>query len=733
MADPDAIAEGENREVTLTARIVPVSTDCVVRFPVTVALAVGGTAENEATPGTDYAPIAAPAQQEIAACAAGVSWQVGLNTTVDTENDPDETVTFTPSIAGTPEIAPAALTAAAVTLRQEPGVALSKRRLSFREGRSGSYTVALTAAPSGNVTVTPRVRDNGDVTVSPLRLVFTTQNWHEAQAVTVSAADDADEEDDTATVEHGVSGGGYGGVSAGAVTVAVRDTDGANELGAVQLGDASVVAGGGLARPGEGKVVIGRVEVAYNGEWGTVCDDRQYLGNRAPVLACRIAGYKTGQMARQPHNRDAAASSVPIWLDDVRCLAGTHDTATRLDQCFHVGVGNHNCTHGEDLWVQCEGILDEGESPALGSVPRLLMGDAGGMEGPYDGPDTLVFSVVLTPAATAEVTVKYRTRDVPGTEQLGQDFKGLGATRARAPGDYTAIPASADRTLTFAPGETSKTIAVAIVNDTEEDSYEVFQVVLSEATGALIGDAVGEGLIFNHDPPTAAFRDLPAFHGGQAFTVELAFSEPVEADADRLRAALAVSGGSVTAVTQTAGSDARSWQVTVQPAGTQAAVVLALPATADCAAADAICTGDGRPLSEVLEAAVAAAPAVRATGASVTSGPGDNGTWDTGERVEAEVRFSAAVTVTGLPDARPTLGILLDGTRREAAYVGGSGTDTLTFGHTVTAEDDGATRARIVANGARAQRRGPARRPGRGRRYRVRGRAVCEGGGGHAG
>ena len=417
VADPGAIAEGENREVTLTARIVPVSADCVVRFPVTVALAVGGTAENEATPGTDYAPVAAPAEQEIAACAAGVTWQVRLNTTVDTENDPDETVTFTPSIAGMPEIP---VTAAAVILRQEPGVALSRHRLSFLEGASASYTVALTAAPSGNVTVTPRVRDNGDVTVSPTRLVFTTQSWHEAQAVTVSAADDTDEDHDTATVEHSVSAsGGYGGVSAGAVAVAVRDTTGADDRGAVRLGDMTAVPGGGQ---------VGRVEVAYNGEWGTVCNDRQYLGNLAPVLACRLLDHETGRQVRNRNSAEFNAdASVPIWLDDVRCLAGTHDGAVTLDQCYNVGVGNHNCTHSEDLWVRCEGILDEGESPALGSVPRLLMGDAGGMEGPYDGPDTLVFSVVLTPPARHQVTVEYATRDVAGDGGAGAQFHGCGA------------------------------------------------------------------------------------------------------------------------------------------------------------------------------------------------------------------------------------------------------------------------------------------------------------------
>ena len=87
---------------------------------------------------------------------------------------------------------------------------------------------------------------------------------------------------------------------------------------------------------------------------------------------------------------------------------------------------------------------------------------------------------------------------------------------------------------------------------------------------------------------------------------------------------------------------------------------------------------------------------VSVTGASVTTGPGDNGTWDEYETVEAALTFSAPVTVSGGP---PTLAVMLDGTRREATYSGGSGTDTLTFTWTVTEPDAGAKRARVASNG----------------------------------
>ena len=103
-------------------------------------------------------------------------------------------------------------------------VALGAETLSVPEGDSADYTMTLTLAPTGPVTVTPRVLDNADVTVSGA-LTFTASNWNQPQTVTVTAAHDADDLDDTATVEHTVSGAEYAGVTAGSVQVAVRDDE----------------------------------------------------------------------------------------------------------------------------------------------------------------------------------------------------------------------------------------------------------------------------------------------------------------------------------------------------------------------------------------------------------------------------------------------------------------------------------------------------------------------------
>ena len=86
--------------------------------------------------------------------------------------------------------------------------------LTIDEGGTGTYTVELNTQPTAAVTVTINdPTDNTDVTASPARLTFSTSNWSTAQTVTVSAAEDGDASQDTATVTHTVAGGDYGSVT----------------------------------------------------------------------------------------------------------------------------------------------------------------------------------------------------------------------------------------------------------------------------------------------------------------------------------------------------------------------------------------------------------------------------------------------------------------------------------------------------------------------------------------
>ena len=127
---------------------------------------------------------------------------------------------------------------------------------------------------------------------------------------------------------------------------------------------------------------------------------------------------------------------------------------------------------------------------AVSGDPTIRTWRAFGVEGRHA---TVDFPVQLHPAASSTVTVDYRTED----------------NTATAPADYRAT----NGTLTFARGETEKTVSVPIVDDTVEDSGEWFWLRLSNVSGALLGDEYAGGWIYNHEDVVAGFTLVDAASG----------------------------------------------------------------------------------------------------------------------------------------------------------------------------------------------------------------------------
>ena len=149
------------------------------------------------------------------------------------------------------------------------------------------------------------------------------------------------------------------------------------------------------------------------------------------------------------------------------------------------------------------------------------------------------------------------------------------------------------------------------------------------------------------EPLTAAFEGVPAAHDGEtAFRVRLAFSEGISISYTRMRdASFTVTGGDVT---QARRVDGRRdlWEITIEPDADEA-VTVRLPETTDCAASGAVCTGDGRGLSQALSATIAGPPE-RNTAA--TGMPTISGTAQVGEALTAST--SGVSDADGLDDAR---------------------------------------------------------------------------------
>ncbi|WP_116450011.1 putative Ig domain-containing protein [Blastococcus litoris] len=116
--------------------------------------------------------------------------------------------------------------------------------------------------------------------------------------------------------------------------------------------------------------------------------------------------------------------------------------------------------------------------PEPTASPELSIGDASVTEG-----DRLArletFRITLSAPATGRVTVRWVTAN--GTATALSDYVPVGGT------------------VTFAPGQTTRTVAVPVLGDRRREATETYSVRLARPSGALIGDGTAVGTIVNDD------------------------------------------------------------------------------------------------------------------------------------------------------------------------------------------------------------------------------------------
>ena len=92
----------------------------------------------------------------------------------------------------------------------------------------------------------------------------------------------------------------------------------------------------------------GRVEINYNGEWGTVCDDG--WDDTDAGVVCRQLGF--GSSGTSYSSAYFGEGSGSIWLDNIECIGNEIGLAS----CGHLGINiTRNCSHNEDAGVTCNG------------------------------------------------------------------------------------------------------------------------------------------------------------------------------------------------------------------------------------------------------------------------------------------------------------------------------------------------------------------------------------------
>ena len=148
-------------------------------------------------------------------------------------------------------------------------------------------------------------------------------------------------------------------------------------------------------------------------------------------------------------------------------------------------------------------VDDDDRSLVTVDSPRVAEGDSGST--------TMTFTVTLSPPASAQVTVPYRS----------------GAGSTATPGtDFDAIAVA---TLTFAPGETTKTVSATVRGDTMPEGDETVDLQLGVITPSWVvrESLLWPGTIVDDDTPTLTI-DSPSVAEGNDGTTDLVFTVTLE-------------------------------------------------------------------------------------------------------------------------------------------------------------------------------------------------------------
>jgi len=390
-------------------------------------------------------------------------------------------------------------------------------------GRSGATFTVTLSAPSPRTVRVGYATANGSATGGsdyvPVSGTLTFAPGETSKAVTVQVLGDRSIEPDESFALV-LSGAVSATIARAAGTATIRNDD----LAEVSIGDATVAEGNaGVTNAvfplSLSPAVPFPVTVGYTTASGTAKADEDFT----PV---------TGSVTFAPRQTRATIT-----------VSVTGDPRVEPNETFSVVLSDASgatIARGRGL-----GTITNDDA---GPLPALSIADASVPEG-HTGTRPATFTVTLQPASRSPVTVAYATSD--GTARSGRDYSARSGT------------------LTFAPGQTTKTVAVPVTGDTTLEDDETFTVVLSGAAGATIARGTGVGTILNDDAPpvpTLSIGDVARPEGDSGtsvftFTVTLS-----AASRSTVTVAYATADG-----TATAGSDyeARSGTLTFAPGETR--------------------------------------------------------------------------------------------------------------------------------------------------------------------
>ena len=167
----------------------------------------------------------------------------------------------------------------------------------------------------------------------------------------------------------------------------------------------------------------------------------------------------------------------------------TNDTSDEVDETFTVTLSSPN--NATISSATATATITDDDAPPTISIGNVTIAENAG---------TASVNVTLSAASAKSITVNYASANATAT----------------AGSDYTALSST---TLTFAPGDTSKTVTASITNDTLDEADETFTIALASPTNATIAAATGTVTITDNDPaPTISINDVSTSNENAAST-----------------------------------------------------------------------------------------------------------------------------------------------------------------------------------------------------------------------
>jgi Calx-beta domain len=365
-----------------------------------------------------------------------------------------------------------------VNLGVGPGVQVSTTTLEVTEGGPGAaYAISLNSAPVSDVQLVVNVADGGSqVVVKPDTVTITPTNWDDPISVLILALDDAViEGPQSFPVTHSfiTTDSRYSELSVPVITLEVGD----NDQAAIRIDHTELF------------IVEGGMPALY-----TISLSAQ---PNSPVQISFALDPDNGSVETpdSPVTFSVGGWNTPQTISVVAPIDGLNGSSPRPVTISHVVESNDARFHQmavSDVTVQIGEV----------GTPYLLV-DAGTAE---EGDSTLPVTVSLTNPGTDEVSVRVRT--VSDTALAESDFLTL------------------DEVVTFQPGGTTTVeLAVQLVDDTVIENSESFSIVLTEASGALIGLANTTCRIEDDDLPTLVIVDASGEEDSGSLGFEVVLSE----------------------------------------------------------------------------------------------------------------------------------------------------------------------------------------------------------------